>query len=107
MSGLNPTHTANFHVGPAPVSGGADTVCNTGAGPRFESNGGAEFRLVVDFAKPDRIWTVQNAGNSGVPGDPHYADQLSDWTAGRYHELHFERANVEAQVESRTVVSPT
>ena len=28
--------------------GGADTVCNTGVGPRFESNGGAEYRLVVE-----------------------------------------------------------
>jgi penicillin amidase len=101
----DPTRAAGFHVGPAAVDGGADTVCNTGAGPRFESNGGAEYRLLVDFSAPDRIWAIQNAGNSGVPTSPHYADQFPDWLAGRYHTIPLDRAGVENDLESRLTLS--
>ena len=35
---------------------------------------GAEYRIVVDFAKPRSFRATQNIGNSGVPGSPHYKD---------------------------------
>lgn len=98
-------NAATYDVGPATVSGGADTVCNTGAGPSFDANGGAEYRVVVDFAAPDRIWAVQNTGNSGVPGSPHYADQLAPWAAGEYHVVPLNRVALEAELESKTVLS--
>jgi penicillin amidase len=100
-------HSAARHdIGPAPVEGGADTVRNTGSSARFEAASGAEYRLVVDFATPDRFWAVQNAGNSGVPGSPHYADQFPAWLAGDYHVVHLRRAAVEAEAESLLTIMP-
>ena len=94
-------------IGPEPLDGGAETVRNTGVGP-FESGldavGGAEYRLVVDFADPQHILAVQNIGNSGKPGHPHYADQFEDWLAGRYHTMSLRRADVERDLESSIVL---
>jgi penicillin amidase len=91
-------------IGPEPLDGGAETVRNTGVGP-FESGldavGGAEYRLVVDFADPDHILAVQNIGNSGRPDSPHYRDQFADWLAGRYHIVSLKREDVERDLESR------
>ena len=76
-----------FDLGPAPVPGCADTVNNTGTGTGYDVGviGGVEYRLVADLADPTRILAVQNAGNSGQPGSPHYADGFEPWLAGRYH----------------------
>jgi penicillin amidase len=92
-------------IGPAPVDGGSETLRNTGAGqPAFSANGGAEYRLVVDFSEPDHILAVQNIGNSGVPGTPHYADQFQPWLDGQYHVVSLCRAEVEADLERTTVL---
>ena len=100
LSGNGPS---DLDIGPAPVDGGSETIRNTGAGqPAFAASGGAEYRLVVDFAEPDRIRAVQNIGNSGVPGTPHYADQFGPWLAGEYHVVSLRRAEVEADLERVT-----
>ena len=97
-------HTA-FDVGPAPLEGGSDTLRNTGAGqPAFAAAGGAEYRLVVDFAEPERFLAVQNLGNSGQPGSPHYMDQFDAWRAGEYHTVSLRRSDVEREAESTTVL---
>ena len=90
-----------FDVGPAPVDGGSHTVCNTGGElPPHAASSGAEYRIVVDFASPQSFLAVQNIGNSGVPGSPHYRDQFADWCRGAYHvvELRRERIDVEITV---------
>jgi penicillin G amidase len=95
-------------IGPAPVDGGADTVRNTGAGqPAFTASSGAEYRMVVDFAEPDRFLAVQNIGNSGEPGSPHYADQFPAWLAGEYHVVALHRPDVERDLEGLTILYPT
>jgi penicillin amidase len=92
-------------VGPAPVDGGGDTVRNTGAGlPAFAATSGAEYRMVVDFAEPDRFLAVQNVGNSGEPGSPHYADQFAAWLAGEYHVIALRREDVERDLEAATIL---
>jgi penicillin amidase len=99
---------AGLDIGPAPVDGGSDTLRNTGAGqPPFAASSGAEYRMVVDFAEPDRFLAVQNIGNSGQPGTPHYADQFDDWLAGRYHVVHLERAAVERDAEDTLLLEPS
>ena len=88
-------------IGPAPVIGGNETVCNTGVGHSgLEAVSGAEYRLVVDFADPHRFLAVQNIGNSGRPESPHYRDQFDDWLAGRYHVVCLRRQDVELELES-------
>jgi penicillin amidase len=94
-------------VGPAPVDGGPDTLRNTGAGqPPFAAASGAEYRLIVDFAEPDRFLAVQSQGNSGQPGSPHYADQFQDWLSGTYHVVSLRRPEVEQDAEGRTILQP-
>lgn len=96
-----------FDVGPAPVDGCGDTVRNTGSGPPlFAAASGAEYRLVVDFADPDRFWAVQNVGNSGQPGSRHYADQFDPWRAGAYHVVPLRRPDLERDLEGVTRLEP-
>jgi penicillin amidase len=103
----HPLQRADYDIGPAPVDGGNETVRNTGAGqPAFAAAGGAEYRLVVDFADPQRFLAVQNIGNSGEPDTPHYADQFGHWLAGEYHVVSLRRSDVEADLESSVVLEP-
>ena len=97
---------ASFDIGPAAVDGGPDCLRNTGAGlTSLEATSGAEYRLVFDFAEPDRFLAVQNIGNSGQPGSPHYSDQFEAWRAGTYHVVSLRRADVERDTESRTTLA--
>jgi penicillin G amidase len=98
---LSGSNHSEFDIGPEPVDGGNDTLRNTGVGwPDFSAVGGAEYRIVVDFAEPHQFLAVQNIGNSGQPGSPHYADQFADWLAGRYHVVSLRREKVERDLES-------
>jgi len=45
-------------------------------------------------------------GNSGDPESPHFDDALEGWVEGTYRPLPFRRSDVEARMESRTVLSP-
>ena len=103
----HPVGDAEFDIGPREVDGGSHTLRNTGGElPPHSASSGAEYRIVVDFATPDLFLAVQNIGNSGVPGDPHYQDQFEPWLRGEYHVVHLRREAVEADCESRTVVQP-
>ena len=101
----NAGRSESFDIGPAPVDGGSHTIRNTGGElPPHNAASGAEYRIVVDFAVPDRFLAVQNIGNSGVPGDRHYRDQFEPWLRGEYHTVHLNRANI--AVERQTVLTP-
>lgn len=97
-----------FDLGPEPILGCAETVNNTGTGTGYDVGviGGVEYRLLVDFAEPGIIRAVQNAGNSGQPGSPHYGDQLAPWIAGEYHTVHLSREGVEEDLAGKTVLRP-
>ncbi len=101
-------NTTAFDVGPAAVNGGSHTIRNTGGElPPHNAGSGAEYRMVVDFAAPESFRAVQNIGNSGVPGSPHYRDQFNPWLRGGYHTIHLTRAGVEADLVATTVIEPT
>jgi penicillin amidase len=92
----NAERSATFDIGPAPIDGGSHTVRNTGGElPPHTASSGAEYRMVVDFATPDRFLAVQNIGNSGIPGHQHYRDQFQPFLRGEYHTVHLDRANIE------------
>jgi penicillin G amidase len=103
----HPIGDAAFDVGPQPVDGGSHTLRNTGGElPPHAASSGAEYRIVVDFAAPESFLAVQNIGNSGVPGSPHYRDQFEPWLRGEYHVVHLKRDRVEADCESTIVIEP-
>ncbi len=96
-----------FDIGPAPVDGGSHTLRNTGGElPPHRATSGAEYRIIVDFAKPLSFLAVQNIGNSGVPGSPFYRDQFDAWRRGAYHVVHLTRDGVEADLIATTTVAP-
>ena len=104
----HPVGDAAFDIGPREVDGGSHTLRNTGGElPPHAASSGAEYRIVVDFAKPDSFLAVQNIGNSGVPGSPHYRDQFEPWLRGEYHTVHLRRDRVEADCESTTIIKPS
>ncbi len=96
-----------FDIGPAPVDGGSHTVRNTGGElPPHDANAGTEYRIVVDFAAPDSFLAVQNIGNSGIPGSPHYKDQFIPWLKGEYHVVPLARDAVNAACVATTRIVP-
>jgi penicillin amidase len=100
-----PALAGALEIGPTPVDGGSHTVRNTGGElPPHAASSGAEYRMVVDLSEPDSFLAVQNIGNSGVPGSPHYRDQFGPWTRGEYHMVHLKRDALE--VESTTRITP-
>ncbi len=100
-------NAAKFDIGPRATDGGSHTVRNMGGElPPHAASSGAEYRIVVDFAKPGSFRAVQNIGNSGVPGTPHYRDQFDAFIDGAYHTVHLKRAQIEADLESRTEIQP-
>ena len=102
-----PANEAAFDIGPAPVDGGSHTVRNTGGElPPHAASSGAEYRIVVDFAAPASFLAVQNIGNSGVPGSPHYRDQFEPFLRGEYHVVQLDRGAVEAERARTTTIEP-
>src|SRR5712691_12972857 len=79
-------------------------LCEIDDQPVLRATGGSEYRMVVDFAEPDRFLAVQNVGNSGQPGSPHYADQFPAWLAGEYHTVALNRVDVERDLEGTTIL---
>ncbi|MBV8911814.1 MAG: penicillin acylase family protein, partial [Acetobacteraceae bacterium] len=94
-------------IGPAPVTGGSHTIRNTGGElPPHNAGSGAEYRIIVDFSAPDTFRAVQNIGNSGIPGSPHYRDQFEPWLRGEYHTVALRRSGVEADRAVTTTITP-
>jgi penicillin G amidase len=103
----HPLGDAAFDIGPSEVDGGSHTLRNTGGElPPHAASSGAEYRIVVDFSAPESFLAVQNIGNSGVPGSPHYSDQFEPWLRGEYHTVQLRRDRVEADCESTTIIQP-
>ena len=103
----HPIANAAFDIGPMSVDGGSHTVRNTGGEqPPHGASSGAEYRIVVDFTVPDSFLAVQNIGNSGVPGSPHYRDQFHPWIDGTYHVVHLNRERVEQDSVTTTRLQP-
>lgn len=100
-------------VGPVGIQGGVGTVDvadpaliskdGSGAPPDvLKTVHGANLRMVVAFdaAGVPGAEVIIPGGQSGVPGQPHFADQVDDWANGRFRKLRFKRSDVDADVES-------
>jgi penicillin amidase len=99
-----PALAGAMDIGPAPVDGGSHTIRNTGGElPPHAASSGAEYRMVVDLSAPEAFLAVQNIGNSGVPGSPHYRDQFECWMRGEYHVVQLRREALEVESTTRLV----
>ncbi len=69
-------------VGPFALPGGVDTLWR--GDPTGNGRGVPMLRQLCDLADPDGGLAALPTGNSGIPGDSHYADQAEAFLAGEY-----------------------
>ncbi len=108
------TFRGDLDVAFTPTDGSEETVNNAPAGfslepgARWESRFGPVFRAVYRFGDdgaPEAEVTFP-VGNAGDPASPHFGDTLEAWVSGEYVPFAFRRADVEARMERREVLSP-
>lgn len=90
-----------------PTDGGYQVIDRSDFNVRAATANGYTFdagpsRRYVAELRPDgiRAFEVLPGGESGVPGSPHYGDQVPLWLANGYHPLFFSRAEVYGNVET-------
>jgi penicillin amidase len=76
--------------------GGAETVNATGA----------VYRLITDFADPDKSIVTIGPGISGQPGSPFYGNLLEDWVNGVFFPLAFTRPAVDKVTAHTFILKP-
>ncbi|HEX7446224.1 MAG TPA: penicillin acylase family protein, partial [Pirellulales bacterium] len=86
---------------PQPVRGNMLTVCNTGSDADWQGTLGAGYRMLVDMSAPAEMWAIDAGSASGHPGSRHYADQITEWIAGRYHRIPLARSAIDEIAKSR------
>jgi penicillin amidase len=98
-----------WNRGPFPVPGAATSVLAFGGPWRGDEQDvayGPSMRWVSDAADPERTLVVMPGGQSGHPGDAHYADQIGDYLANRARPFPWSDAAVEAATVSRLKLVP-
>ncbi len=93
-----------LEVGPAPRGGNSYTLNQTGGGDNQTS--GASFRIIVDTGDWDRAVGMNNPGQGGYPGHPHYEDLFELWAQNRFHPVFYSRERVEEVTGERLLLRP-
>lgn len=94
---------ALFNLGAWPLGGDLDTILQTVFShrqPYQVRSWMPSYRQIVDLSDVRRSVAIHTPGQSGRPGNPHYADLLRLWHEGRYHPMLWDRTDVEAHTES-------
>jgi penicillin amidase len=95
-----------FNIGPFAAPGGHELPNNLAArlGPApWPVVYGPSTRRIIDFAAPEQAQGINPVGQSGVWGDPHYADQAQRHLRGEYRPQHLDEADVAAHTRSTLV----
>jgi penicillin amidase len=67
---------------------------------------GAVYRLVTNFADPDKSLVTIGPGNSGQPGSPFYGNLHALWGRNEFFPLLFTRPAVDARTRHRLTLTP-
>ncbi|UOA20608.1 Penicillin acylase 2 proenzyme (plasmid) [Sulfitobacter indolifex] len=91
---------AEWSVGPFEIGGSGSTpaYANYRIGD-FTTITGPSVRIVMDVGAWDNSVFINLPGQSGMPGNPHFADLADDWQRGNYHPLLYSRGAVDAATE--------
>lgn len=98
-----------FNLGPHPIGGDTDTVCQTAYlqdAPYAATAAAPSYRAIVDLGHLDRSIHIAPSGNSGLLGDPHYGDLLPLWLQGEYVPALWSRSAVEAAAAEHLRLEP-
>jgi penicillin amidase len=98
-----------FSLGPYPMGGDTDTVCQTAFAPDapYQAQAAApSYRQIVDLGDLERTVHIAPPGNSGVLGDRHYDDLLPLWLKGEYVAAPWSREAVERVAKARLTLGP-
>ena len=101
---VNDEARARLVVGPAPRGGDGFSPSATGGGDNQTSGG--SFKIIADTAEWDASLGLNNPGQSGDPGSPHYRDLFSIWARGEYFPVLYSRGKIEAAAEERVLMRP-
>ena len=96
-----------FDIGPFPIGGDGDTVCQTAYVPQDPYHNNAwspSYRQIVDMDDLTRSVSMHTTGQSGHPYHPPYGDMIDPWRNIEYHPMLWQRANVEADAEGVLVL---
>lgn len=95
--------------GPVEVGGGTSIVdafnWNAASG-NFDVISGPSMRMVVDLGDLDRSRWVNQTGQSGHPGQAHYADQLDAWARNETYPWPSSKAAVEKAAHDTLTLEP-
>jgi penicillin G amidase len=97
---------ATLDLGPLSRPGDGNTVNATWVGKKFEQEGGASYREILDTADWDHSLVANTPGQSGQPESPHYSDLLPLWDKGEYFPLLYSRKAVEKNARDRLMLAP-
>ncbi|MEE3335193.1 MAG: penicillin acylase family protein, partial [Candidatus Latescibacterota bacterium] len=88
--------------------GGTSVVNNRSARETangLEVTGGPSYRFIADLSASGGQGCLL-AGQSGQPGHPHYADQLSLWPSGQWHPLWMDDEAIQTEKTGEFVLEP-
>jgi len=98
-----------FNVGPFPMAGDTDTVCQTSMLPHepFAANLALpSYRQIVDLSDFNQSLWVLPPGQSGQIGSQHYQDQVDAWRNGRYFPMLWDRDKIKAATMKLLTLNP-
>lgn len=100
-----------FAVGGNEMPGDVNTVWQGGYsvhhGPGAPGGFSPGYRQVIDVANWDRSTFQMPAGNSGIPGHPHYSDCAPEFFEGMQRPLLYSADAIAANAEGTLVLEPT
>ena len=100
----------SFSLGPFAMPGDVNTVWQGGyttyAGPGAPGGYSPLYRQVLDLGRWDRSTFQLAAGNSGIPGHPHYDDCAREFLEGRQRPLLYSAAAVRANAAHTLTLDP-
>jgi penicillin amidase len=96
-----------FNVGPLPIGGDKNTVCQIGSviGEFSEKNWAPSYRQIVDLGDLGKSLVIIPPGQSGNLASSHYQDMFPIWHKGEYAPMLWTREQVEAEAEAKLLLS--
>lgn len=99
-----------FDVGPFPIGGDTDTLCQVANIPDKELGNssmiGPSFRQLLDLGDWDKCLCCAPLGQSGNIASPHYKDQMNNWLQGKYKPMLWSKDKVLAAKSYRCELTP-